>query len=297
LSHLSIRSNFWTSIGHFDVAAAERLCEVGVGPDFRLGRKRHHQPPVGGTGIPAAGEGDQMAVRSKLSRQGSSGALQRIGVLAGAILAGVALMCVTASGAAAKEQRAFFLAGEASGEEAKKPRFEGEIYPTYLFGTSKPKFEYLGGQVLECPGDFSGQLKSAGPEVALTSFYYLGACKTGGWALSITANGCENTLTVLNQGPPYAGNWGYKCPTGFYYEFHLSAFGIKCSIAIPSQTGLATVGLENTGTGKQRSIVAALKVSKLKYTMKGNSPEICRPGEYEDGTITDTLTLKGFNEA
>jgi hypothetical protein len=227
--------------------------------------------------------------------------LRPYGGLRGLIGFAVVGAVLLASGATAfaKEQRAFYLTGEKSAEVAKQPRFQGEIYPTYLAtqGNTTVEFGFQAG-TLKCPGSFSGQLAAAGPAVGLTSFYEYFACQTpGSLPLSITANGCENTLTVLNQGPPYVGQWGYKCPPGVSYEFRMaSALGVKCTIAIPSQTGLSEVKLENTGEGKSRSVKAILNVSKLKYVQKEGSAFFCNPGEYENGTIAATMTLNGFDK-
>jgi hypothetical protein len=223
--------------------------------------------------------------------------LRRLGLVLGAALLGLALLSTVASSASAKEQRAFFLAGEESEEAASKPRFEGELFPTYLATEKSTEFKFgIKQGTLSCLGDFTGQLGSAAPEVTLASFYYIFACSTpGGRSLTISANGCENTLTVLNQGPPYVGQWGYKCPPGSYYEFHEGSGSTKCSLAIPSQTGLTKVNLANTGEGKKRAVNVTLNVTNLKYTVKG--PLLfCQSGEYENGTITGSMTVLGFDK-
>ena len=218
--------------------------------------------------------------------------LQRICLLACTIVGGLALFSVMAANASAKEQRGFFLTGEKSGEESKKPRFEGEIYPTYLASAGVTNFVYTfqPGNV-ECPGQYSGKLSSASSELAISPFYFFAQCKSSGGSVAIAANLCEHTLTVLNEGPPYVGRFGVKCPTEKSYEFRLSA---GCTVEIPAQTALAEVSYKNVGEGKKRGVQATFNVSKLKHTMKG--PFFCEPGTYENGTLTGTTTLNGFNE-
>ena len=217
-------------------------------------------------------------------------ALRRICLLAGAMLAGLALFSILAASASAKEQRGFFLTGEESGEEGKKPKFEGEIYPTYLASAATTNFKYTfqPGNV-ECPGNYSGKLSGASSELVVSPFYSFMLCNGGG-TVAIAQNGCEHTLTVLNQGPPYVGQFGVKCPTKNPYEFRLSG----CTIGIPTQTALAEVSFTNTGAGKNRAVEVTFNVSKLKHTTTGLF--FCQPGTYENGTLTGATTLNGFNE-
>ncbi|HEY8810041.1 MAG TPA: hypothetical protein VIM28_08465 [Solirubrobacterales bacterium] len=218
--------------------------------------------------------------------------LKRIGLCAGAVLASVALFSVMAASAVAAEQRGFFVAGEKSEEAAKQPRFGGEVYPTSLASTENSTFKF-GTQfgTMECPGEFSGKLSSAAAEITLTSFYYFSACHFAGSfeGVTITANGCDNTVNVLNEGPPYVGQFGYKCPAEKSYEFHTGA----CTIIIPAQAGHSEVTYKNTGTGKTRAVQVAFNVSGLKYSLKGPFPFGPCTGTHENGTFTGSMTLKG----
>ncbi len=108
--------------------------------------------------------------------------------------------------------------------------------------------------------------------------------------MTITANGCETIATVSNEGPPYVGKFGVKCPAGKSFEVH----GKFCSVAIPAQTGLTGISYGNTGEGKNRAVQVTFNVSGLKYTLSGPEPEFCN-GTYENGTYTGTTTLNGYN--
>jgi len=229
--------------------------------------------------------------------------LRRTGLLVGAILASAALFCTITASASAKEQKGFFLAGEKSEEVAKQPRFEGESYPTYLFGSQETVHQWgFQGAKLKCPQvDFSGKLSGATSELSLVTFYHFSGCTFGsGGVLTILANGCEDTIHVLNTGPPYVGEFGLKCPAGKSYELTQNLEGgITCTYVIPAQTGVDTISLANKGEGKKRGVQMVFNLSGLKYTIKTSSMfSPCAPnvGVYENGTYTGTILLNGFNE-
>lgn len=229
--------------------------------------------------------------------------LKRMGLLVGAILASTAIFCALAANASAKERRGFFLAGESSEEVAKQPRFEGESYPTYLFGSQETTHKWgFQGTKLNCPQvDFKGKLSSATSELQLTTFYYFAGCTFGsGGVLTILANGCEDTINVLNVGPPYVGEFGLKCPAGKSFELAQNfGGGESCTYVIPAQTGVDTVSLANKGEGKNRGVQMVFNLTGLKHTIKSSSMFTpCAPnvGAHENGTYTGTILLNGFNE-
>lgn len=223
--------------------------------------------------------------------------LRRVGLLFGAILASTALVGVMASTASAQVQVGLFVTGEESEEEAEQPRFEGEAEPTYVdadeAGVHKWEFE-IG--TIECEADFviSGELAGPSQEVRLGPSMF--PCQsTPNSLVSVEGNGCENVFSLLNVGPPYVGQFGMACPPGFAFTFHAETIAGTCSIAIPSQAGLDEVTYENTGEGAERAVHTSIDVSGLKYTITG--PEaLCSPGEYENGTYSGAMTLKGFDE-
>jgi hypothetical protein len=229
-----------------------------------------------------------------IGRWGGGRALKQMALLASAILAGVVLLAATASSASAKAQVGLYLAGEESGEKAKQPRFEAESYPAYIFSSEDKTYEYtVQAGTMKCPGGHSGKLSGAASELFLAPTYIFSACTFGGSGnVTITANGCEHIVTVLNQGPPYVGQFGVKCPAGKSYEFHTP----NCTIAIPAQTGLTGVSYSNTGSGKSRAVQVTINVSGLKYSLKGPFPFGPCSGTHENGTYTGSMTLKGFDE-
>lgn len=232
------------------------------------------------------------------SRSGEGGTLARIGLIVGAVLAGIVLLFATASSASAKEQVGLYVTGEESEDEESQPRFEAEEYTAYLAGVSTTEHVYgFGLGTLECPwAEFSGQMTGPTPELVLASFYPYWACTTSsGGTVTITANGCEQIVTVSNSGPPYVGKFGITCPTESPYQFHINfGGGAICTISIPPQTGLDEVSFENTGGGAERAVEVALNVSGLSHSFSGSVPGCT--GSYENGTYTGSYVLKAYDE-
>lgn len=219
----------------------------------------------------------------------------RIAMLVGAVLASLVLFSAMASTAVAKTQVGTFLIGEESEEAAAQPRFSAESFPAYLSSASAAhrwEFGTLGN--LECPVSFTGKLGSAATSLRLTKFVSYFACSEspGGLAVTINWGGCEDTLDLLNAGPPYVAEYGLDCPAGNSYQFGLGGI---CTVSIPDQSGLDQVNLETTGTGTSRAIGVDFEVTGLKYTISGVK-FLCGNGTYENGTFSGTTTLKGFNE-
>ncbi len=229
----------------------------------------------------------------------TAGMLARGGLLAGAALAGLFLLYgMTASTAAAKEQVGIYIGGEESEEEANRPKLEAESYPVVLHGESTSPHEFdFQFATLTCGNvEFFGDLTGAAAEFPLTTFFSLGSCKwSTGTSFTITANGCNDTVEVLNAGPPYVGAFGIECPPGKSFEFHTSILGTKCSAAIPPQSGLAGISFENVGAGSKRAVEMDIEVTELDFSLKGH-PLICSAGEYENGTYTGSSTLRGYDE-
>ena len=219
----------------------------------------------------------------------------RITMLVGAILTSVVLFGTMTSNATAKTQKGVFLTGEKSAEAAKQPRFNAESYPAYLASASAAhRWEFGKLGALQCPVSLTGKLAGASSNLRLTPFVSYFACSEspGSMSVTVSSGGCEDTLDLLNQGPPYVADFGIDCPPGSSYQF---GFGGICTVSIPDQSGLHQVKLETTGSGSSRAVNANIEVSGLKYTISGVE-FLCGNGTYENGTYAGTATLKGFNE-
>lgn len=228
---------------------------------------------------------------------GQQKTLPRLGAIAGALLACMALFGALASNAAAKEQRGFFLAGEESGEAAKKPRFEAEKYSSFVQGFGTDEYGFAIG-TMTCPEtEFSTTLSAASSELATNTFRKYFSCKTPfGFLLTINSSGCKDVLTVSNAGPPYVGTYGISCASG-EYEYNLG--GGFCKIRIPSQTVPASVEYTNSGEGKKRTVTADVEASGLKYTISSEKPLFspCKTylGTYENGTYSNTIAISAYD--
>jgi hypothetical protein len=223
--------------------------------------------------------------------------LPRFGVIAGALLACIALLGVAASSAAAKEQRGFFVTGAESGEASKKPRFEAEKYSSFVLGTGDEEYGFAIGS-MTCPeSEFSTTLASAASQLSLNGFRRYFSCKAPfGFNMTIMGNGCQDILTVSNAGPPYVGTYGLSCGAQ-EYEYNLG--NGSCRIRIPTQTVPASVEYSNSGEGTKRVVTADIEVSSLKYSISTErkifNPCYAHVGTYENGTYSNTMTIAAYD--
>lgn len=238
------------------------------------------------------------------SQSGESRTLARIGLIAGAVLAGIVLLCATAAGASAKEQVGFYLAGQESEDPEEQPRFEGEAFPTYVANDQTDEYEYVfTSGTLTCPGDYSGELPSASAQLTLRPIYNFTSCvfvSSFGTqhGVTISSNECKHRADVLNSGPPYVGQFGVTCPSESPYVFNILTMDgteVRCMIEIPAQTGLSELSFSNTGEGEGRAVETTFDVSGLEYTLTPVTSSLGCSGTHEDGTYTGGTTLEGFD--
>jgi hypothetical protein len=117
----------------------------------------------------------------------------------------------------------------------------------------------------------------------------LGNCAAFGLGAVSHTNGCNFKFTVSNAEAPYVGSLSLVCPTGKSLEFEVLSNGVKlCKESIPGQE-LATLALENVGSGAGSYVVASVSNSnavKYKYTISGPSVSACGSlGTYSDGYL------------
>lgn len=232
---------------------------------------------------------------SQLSSKGgwSDGTmLRRIVPLVGAMLATVALLGAAASSASA-EPVGLFIAGEKSEEVAKQPKFEAEKYTATVKSTALSEFEFVAQTgKLKC-SEFAipGTISAATSSFKTSQFFW--PCKFLGLATTITANGCEFVLHVLNAGPPYVGTTDIVCPAGKAIEFTASSGGTKvCTLQMLPQTGVEGVSFQNTGAGSSRAITVNFKLTTMKYAqVPGMGIPICTAGEYTNGIFSASDSL------
>ncbi|HEX6687674.1 MAG TPA: hypothetical protein VF085_03290 [Solirubrobacterales bacterium] len=238
--------------------------------------------------------------QNDLGRRG--GGVARLGTLAAAMFAALALLF--AMSATASASVGFYMGGKKSEEAAKQPKFEAEKYPAVVEGyASAPHRFTVNIGYVECDEvefrEFSGKMTKATSEMVFQPWHWLCEGKQGGLSIPIAfkAQGCEFALSALNVGPPYAGQFGIKCPLGSpgfeivtYTNFEMTT--PLCKVLYPPQTGVEGVSYENVGTGSARAVETSLELSGLKYIETG-SKFFCKPGEFTNGALTGGEHLYG----
>ena len=198
----------------------------------------------------------------------------------------------------------FFLAGEASAEPAKQPRFEGERSPQAVRGQEDasvlPKFT-AGKLTTTCKqAEFEGTLSGAAKALGLSASY--DECKSGTIPAVVRMNTCSYTLNALNVGPPYAGSLDVACTkVGDAIEVRTYASVAKmeedkpiCIASIGAQTGLGNIGLANLGSGSSRAVDVTPSLSGYTYNYTRLSA-VCpgSAGTFSDGQYVGDTTLNG----
>lgn len=217
--------------------------------------------------------------------------LRQIVPLLGAMLVCVVLLGAAASNASA-EPVGLFIAGAKSEEAAKQPKFEAEKYSATISSKALSSFVFTAeAGKLKCsefalPGTISG----ATNQLKFQQIFW--PCTFAGFATTITANGCEFVLHVLNAGPPYVGTTDIVCPAGKKLEFTAWASGEKvCTLGLSPQTGVEGVSFENTGAGSARAVNVNFNLTGVKYSQTPGFAPLCKAGEYTNGTfvVSDSL--------
>jgi len=204
----------------------------------------------------------------------------------------VLVLAISASAAAAVPV-GFFIAGEKSEEKEKQPRFEAESYPATVKGTSKgPNLFFVQFGTLECNNvQFAGWIVAA--STALTVQPTFASCTFGGLTPTVFVNGCGYVFNVSNVGPGYLGTTNIACAAGKEIELVLFGSGVlKCTIKVPSQTGLSSVYYANMGSGSSRNIATTLKPASIKYSqVAGTGPGKCTAGEFTNGFYSAPVVM------
>jgi hypothetical protein len=218
--------------------------------------------------------------------------LRRTIPFVGAMLASVALLSAAASSAAA-EPVGLFITGAKSEEKAKQPKFEAEKYTATLDTQTltNPEFTAQWGALKCSEFALSGTISAATSELKTPQSFW--ACHFAGIGTTISPNGCEFELNVLNAGPPYVGTTDVVCPEGKALEFVASVSGVtKCTLRILPQTGVEGVSFENTGTGSARAVTVNYNLTGMKYAqVTGTGLGKCTAGEFTNGSfvVSDSL--------
>ncbi len=186
--------------------------------------------------------------------------------------------------------------GKESKEEGGGPKLVPEEVPTSISGkqveTNKLKFA---GGTAECgTAQLSGSVTGSTTTLPLQA-EYSGCTASGGFASTLSMNGCEYVAHVLNKEPAWGGLYYYgsadiKCPAGKSIVIVATLFGTtKCTTTIPAQTGLEELRFHNEESG---SILLTFNLGGIKYQEQaGTGFGACASGEYSNGTYTGTSLL------
>jgi hypothetical protein len=218
--------------------------------------------------------------------------LRRAIPLVGAMLASVALLGATASSASA-EPVGLFISGAKSEEEAKQPKFEAEKYTATISSNPLSSLTITAQTgVVNCSGlGFPDSISAATNH--LQTYQFFSGCVFQGLTTTITANGCEFNLNVLNAGPPYVGTTDIVCPAEKTLEISNYLNGKKrCTLQLQPQTGIPGVTYENTGSGSSRAVTVNFNLTTVKYNQVPAEPMLsCKAGEYTNGSFVTSMSL------
>jgi hypothetical protein len=123
-----------------------------------------------------------------------------------------------------------------------------------------------------------------------------------GTAPQIFMNGCQFRLHpgAEASATTFAGTLDVVCPAGISMQTSYSAVGTrKCTVDVPSQTGLEGVVFHNEGAGASRDIRVSIELSEVKYTQTpGTGFGKCESAEDSNGALTiEGMTVKGYEGA
>jgi hypothetical protein len=176
---------------------------------------------------------------------------------------------------------------------ASASQFRAEEYPVALNGTqiTQQKLKTAGSSLFCNPTTMSGSLPAASNTITLTPEFK--ACSYYGLQATATVNSCKYVFTSTNEAAPFTGTMDIACSNGDKIEFQSPFLG--CTVKIPAQSGLnATLANDDILTrSRNRKITATLNATGVKYE------DSCFEGTgmHEDGTLTGSTALRGYNNA
>ena len=183
-----------------------------------------------------------------------------------------------------------FVVGKESGEEANKPRVEAEKYPAAITGpqVTQHKLTISGGSAKCNKAQFSATAPAATASLSLSPA--MSSCTAMGLAATWTMNSCSYKHNILNSGPPYTATMDISCSTG---GDEIAITTAVCTIKIPAQSGLKSIGLENSGAGSERAVISTYNLTGITYKKEGAG---CPggAGTFKDGSYVGSTKLIGF---
>jgi hypothetical protein len=179
-----------------------------------------------------------------------------------------------------------------SAAQASEPEFHVEEASAIIKGeqVGKNTLTLTGGKVQCSSGTFEGEVSSTTfTELEVSASY--GECIGLGLATVWHMNGCKYLgRMVLGSNPPTTVT-DIVCPAGKEITITI---GKKCVVHIPPQKTIKHIVWDNSGSGKNRDLVATVTEEGIAYT---ETPGCIFPGTYSNGTYFATETHKAFNKS
>ncbi len=121
-------------------------------------------------------------------------------------------------------------------------------------------------------------------------------CTLASLPLTVNMNGCDYTF---NSVEPEAGLEGtatvdINCPAGKVIE--IVSPSAPCTITIEPQTGLKHVTFTNSKTPEPTDVTANVTVTGIATISHGAGCPCPETETLKNGSLTDTITLEGFND-
>jgi hypothetical protein len=121
-------------------------------------------------------------------------------------------------------------------------------------------------------------------------------CTGFGFPATIHTEGCEYNLNITAGSGITTGTVDVECPAGKEITVTAISAGVtKCTVHVPTQTGLKGVTYSSTGAGTTREIVVTIDItSEISYThTPGSGIGSCSPGGSGKGSYTGTAQATG----
>jgi len=118
-------------------------------------------------------------------------------------------------------------------------------------------------------------------------------CTFLGASLVPNMKSCDLVYNLVAGSLPPTATVDIKCNTaGDAITF--TAASLPCTLTLGPQTGIGHIVFTNSGGAEPTHVKAEKTTSKIKYTATGVGCP--KPGTFEDGQITGTTTIEGFND-
>jgi hypothetical protein len=180
---------------------------------------------------------------------------------------------------------AFALAGVGSASASAEVLFHSEVKETFGRGEQVVQLEYqVNGGTMKCTVvEGTGSIVGTTASSIVISAPTISGCTAFGQKAEWNMNGCQYTVTSN-------GETHLECPAG--KEIVITLKLALCSIRTPPQKITGTT-FKNEGSGKSRTVLAALHGENLVYNSTGGA---CGTSG-KNGKVAGTIKVWGYSDA